>query len=47
MADVTTDPRERLRPLLRTRQFRDFTDTPVEVSLLDAIAETADGLPAL
>ena len=39
MADVTTDPRERLRPLLRTRQFRDFTDTPVEVSLLDAIAD--------
>ncbi len=35
----TGDPRERLRPLLRTRQLRDFTDAEVDVELLDAVAD--------
>jgi nitroreductase len=32
-------PRERIRPLLRTRQVREFTDQPVDPALLAAIAD--------
>lgn len=39
MTDETTDPRERLRPLLRTRQLRSFTDEPVDRDQLDAVAD--------
>jgi nitroreductase len=33
--------RDRLRPLLRTRQIRDFTDEPVSEEALDALADVA------
>lgn len=33
------DARETVRPLLRVRQVREFTDTPVEAAALDAIAD--------
>lgn len=36
-----TDPVERLRPLLRTRQIREFTDEPVGEAELAALADVA------
>ena len=36
-----TDPAEQLRPLLRTRQIREFTDEPVGEAELDALADVA------
>jgi nitroreductase len=39
MTDATTDPRERLRPLLRTRQLRSFTEEPVDGAQLEAVAD--------
>ncbi len=39
MTDIAIDISERLRPLLRTRQVRDFTSDPVDPSLLDGIAD--------
>jgi nitroreductase len=36
-----TDPAEVVRPLLRVRQVRDFTDRPVPVDVLDALADAA------
>ena len=32
---------DRLRPLIRTRQYRQFTDAPVSDDVLDALAEVA------
>lgn len=37
----TADPTEIVRPLLRTRQVREFTDEPVDRSALDALADVA------
>ena len=39
MTDPGTTARERLRPLLRTRQVRDFAAVPVDRPLLDAIVD--------
>lgn len=39
MTETVIDPRERLRPLLRTRQLRDFTDAQVDPEQLDAVAD--------
>jgi nitroreductase len=36
-----TDPAEQLRPLLRTRQIREFTDEPVSDAELNALADVA------
>ena len=36
-----TDPAEQLRPLLRTRQIREFTDEPVSEAELAALADVA------
>jgi nitroreductase len=36
-----TDPAEQLRPLLRTRQIREFTDEPVSEAELTALADVA------
>jgi nitroreductase len=36
---VSTTPADRLRPLRRTRQIREFTAEPVETAALDAIAD--------
>lgn len=36
-----TDPAEVLRPLLRTRQIREFTDAPVSEAELTALADVA------
>jgi len=33
-----TDPSDEVRPLLRVRQVREFTDQPVDAKALDAIA---------
>jgi nitroreductase len=41
MADSSARPLGRVRPLLRVRQFREFTAEPVEPDELDAIAEAA------
>jgi nitroreductase len=38
---VTTTPADRLRPLRRTRQVREFTAEPVDRNALDAIADVA------
>jgi nitroreductase len=38
---VGTTPAERLRPLRRTRQVREFTPEPVDRELLDAIVDVA------
>jgi nitroreductase len=38
---VTDTPAERLRPLRRARQVREFTDEPVERAALDALADVA------
>jgi nitroreductase len=35
------DPREVVRPLVRTRQYREFTDRPVPDAALEAILEAA------
>jgi nitroreductase len=35
------DPHDTIRPLLRTRQVRDFTDEPVDPAALDALADAA------
>ena len=37
----TTDPAEVVRPLLRVRQIREFTDQPVDPAALGAIADAA------
>jgi nitroreductase len=39
--DSASDPRAAVRPLVRTRQFRDFTDEPPSEAQLDAILEAA------
>ena len=36
-----TDPRERVKPLLRTRQTRDFTDEPIDEASLTALTDVA------
>lgn len=36
-----TDPADAIRPLLRVRQVREFTDEPVDAAVLDAIADAA------
>jgi len=36
---VTSSPRETIRPLLRTRQVREFTDEPLTDAELEAIAD--------
>ena len=36
-----SDPHEAIRPLLRVRQVREFTDEPVEADVLDAIVDSA------
>ncbi|HEU4571995.1 MAG TPA: nitroreductase family protein [Candidatus Limnocylindrales bacterium] len=41
MTETRVDPREIVRPLIRTRQYRDFTDEPVEPEALDAIVDAA------
>ncbi len=38
---MSTSPADRLRPLLRTRQVRQFTAEPVDRPALDAIADVA------
>jgi nitroreductase len=38
---VSTNYAERLRPLRRTRQYREFTTEPVDRAALDAIADVA------
>jgi nitroreductase len=38
---VSTSPADRLRPVRRTRQFRQFTAEPVDRAALDAIADVA------
>jgi nitroreductase len=38
---VTTTPADRLAPLRRTRQYREFTAAPVDGASLDAIADVA------
>ena len=37
----TSSPADVVRPLLRTRQVREFTDVPVEREALDALADVA------
>ena len=39
--ETLTSPRDRIRPLLRVRQIRDYTDEPVSAAELDAIADVA------
>ena len=39
--DPATDPAEAIRPLLRVRQVREFTDAPVDAAALDALADAA------
>lgn len=39
MAEHPTDPVDLVRPLLRTRQVREFTDEPIERAALDALAD--------
>jgi nitroreductase len=41
MTDIKADPRAIVRPLLRTRQYREFTDEPVAPAVLDAIVDAA------
>lgn len=41
MSDPTGPAAERVRPLMRVRQVRDFLDRPVNQSELDAIADVA------
>ena len=41
MAGSSLPPLDRVRPLLRVRQFREFTAQAVEPDELDAIAEAA------
>jgi nitroreductase len=38
---MPTTPAARVRPLLRVRQVREFTDEPVDTAALDAIADAA------
>lgn len=38
---TSTDPADIVRPLLRVRQVRDFSDAPVDLAALDAIADAA------
>jgi nitroreductase len=38
---MSTNPADRLRPLRRTRQVREFTEQPVDRAELDAIADVA------
>ena len=39
MHDDRTDPTETVRPLLRARQVREFTDAPIDRAELDALAD--------
>jgi nitroreductase len=41
MTDDATSPADRLRPLRRTRQYRDFEPTPISSEALDAILDVA------
>jgi nitroreductase len=41
MTEIATDPRAVLRPLIRTRQIRDFSDQPIDDAAVDAIADVA------
>jgi len=41
MNDESRSPADLVRPLLRVRQFREFTDAPVDEEVLDAIADAA------
>jgi nitroreductase len=36
-----SDPQDTVRPILRTRQIREFEPTPIEPSVLDALADVA------
>lgn len=38
---TTLDPHQTIRPLLRTRQVREFTDEPVDRAAIDALADAA------
>ena len=38
---AASDPRRRVRPLLRTRQVREFTDEPIQDDVIDAMLEVA------
>jgi nitroreductase len=39
MNDPSTDPSDAVRPLLRARQVREFTDEPIAPEALDALAD--------
>jgi len=39
--DPAADPRAAVRPLVRTRQYREFTDRPLPAAALDAILDAA------
>lgn len=39
--DPSTDPADAIRPLLRVRQVREFTDDPVDADALHALADAA------
>ena len=41
MADSSTPPIDRVRPLLRARQVREFTQEPIRADELDAITQVA------
>jgi nitroreductase len=41
MTDTPSTPRDRVRPLLRARQVREFTDEPVGRADLDTLADVA------
>jgi nitroreductase len=41
MTETATDPRAVVRPLIRTRQIRDFSDERLDQTALDAIADVA------
>lgn len=38
---MNTSPADRLQPLRRTRQYREFTSEPVDLAALDALADVA------
>lgn len=41
MDDLSSLASERVRPLIRVRQIRDFSDRPIAPAELDAIADVA------